>query len=228
MGKIIVLGIFILFGLVEILQSPGETTANFTPLFPRGVGAMFTAMGLTFIAFQGYDLISTVSEEIVEPERNIPRAILIALVMGMFFPIEVVGSAASTLFLLVFAMVNMTLFVLRRKAARIRRRYQVPLYPLTPLAGLLCSIVLAGYQYRCDPRTWYIGLAWIAASLLTYYLFFKDVPLEVRPIQMESTDPLLKSSPPATSWWPRSKKTGKSVKSCCRGPVAPTRSWPPN
>jgi len=300
MGKIIVLGVFILFGLYQVFQTPGQTAANFSPMFPRGWTAMFTAMGLTFIAFQGYDLISTVSEEIVEPEKNIPRAILIALListviyllivfvsigaihppgttsweylgkyketaivraaeqfmprfgvfmillggllstisalnatilagsrvafslgrdqwlprrvgqihskfrtphvavlstgalllgMGMFFPIEVVGSAASTLFLLVFAMVNLSVMVLRRKEMDIHRRYSVPFYPFPPLAGLFCSLSLAVYQYRFDPRTWYIGIGWIAASMMIYYLFFADRPVQGKPIQMESTVP---------------------------------------
>ena len=38
-------------------------------------------MGLTFIAFEGYDLIATVSEEVIEPHRTIPKAILYSLVV---------------------------------------------------------------------------------------------------------------------------------------------------
>jgi len=101
----------------------------------------------------------------------------------------VVGSAASTLFLLVFAMVNLSVIVLRRKAVEIQRRYSVPFYPYTPMAGLLCSLALAVYQYRFDPRTWAIGAGWILASILIYYVFFEKRPVQGKPIQLESTIP---------------------------------------
>ncbi len=56
---------------------------SFTPFFPNGVGGVIVAMGLTFIAFEGYDLIATVAEEIKEPENNIPRATFISLAITM-------------------------------------------------------------------------------------------------------------------------------------------------
>ena len=36
-------------------------------------------MGLTFIAFEGYEIISQAGDEIRNPKKNIPRAILISL-----------------------------------------------------------------------------------------------------------------------------------------------------
>ncbi len=79
MTKLAVLVVFIAFGLSRILSDPGEATAGFTPFLPKGLGGVFIAMGLTFIAFEGYDLIATVAEEIKSPERNIPRATFISL-----------------------------------------------------------------------------------------------------------------------------------------------------
>ncbi|MDF1591917.1 MAG: amino acid permease [Desulfobacterales bacterium] len=51
---------------------------------PNGFGGVIIAMGLTFIAFEGYDLIATVAEEIKAPEKTIPRATLISLVVTVF------------------------------------------------------------------------------------------------------------------------------------------------
>ncbi len=48
-------------------------------MFPKGFGGVLVAMGLTFIAFEGYDLIATVSEEVKEPTKNIPKATFISL-----------------------------------------------------------------------------------------------------------------------------------------------------
>jgi len=78
MAKILILVVFIAFGLVALFQRPDSATA-FRPMFPKGFRGVIVAMGLTFIAFEGYDLIATVSEEVKEPTRNIPRATFISL-----------------------------------------------------------------------------------------------------------------------------------------------------
>jgi amino acid transporter/nucleotide-binding universal stress UspA family protein len=78
MAKIIILLIFIGFGLELIFRS-GDIQATFTPFFPNGVGGIFKAMGLTFIAFQGFEIIAQSSEEIKNPKKNIPLAIFFSL-----------------------------------------------------------------------------------------------------------------------------------------------------
>ena len=65
-AKIVVLAVFILFGLKVIFGSPAESLAEFKPFMPMGFTGVVLAMGLTFIAFEGYDLIATVAEEIKE------------------------------------------------------------------------------------------------------------------------------------------------------------------
>ncbi len=78
-SKLVILGVFVGFGLWQAATHPDMVHAAFTPFFAQGAGGVIVAMGLTFIAFEGYDLIATVSEEVRDPERNIPRAIFIAL-----------------------------------------------------------------------------------------------------------------------------------------------------
>ena len=85
LSKIFVLLIFVLFGLKEIFNFPDQAVANFKPFFPKGFGGVITAMGLTFIAFEGYDIITTVSEEIKDPQKSIPKAIFAAL--GIVIPL---------------------------------------------------------------------------------------------------------------------------------------------
>ncbi|MFC7068928.1 APC family permease [Halobaculum lipolyticum] len=91
--KIVVLLIFVAFG-VGAVQG-----ANFVPLFPADGGALtvLPAMGLTFIAFQGYDLIATVTEEVENPTTNIPRAILASVAVTVVVYLLVVGVAIGTL-----------------------------------------------------------------------------------------------------------------------------------
>jgi len=83
MTKITILGIFAAFGLRVLMGNPERALSAFQPLLPNGWGGVVGAMGLTFIAFEGYDLIATVSEEIKEPEKNIPRATFTALAIAV-------------------------------------------------------------------------------------------------------------------------------------------------
>ncbi|MBN2082395.1 amino acid permease [bacterium] len=82
-SKIVILTVFIGFGLWQAIAHPELVVSAFSPFLANGFGGVLVAMGLTFIAFEGYDLIATVSEEVQEPEKNIPRAIFIALTITM-------------------------------------------------------------------------------------------------------------------------------------------------
>jgi amino acid transporter/nucleotide-binding universal stress UspA family protein len=291
-AKLIVLGIFIAYGLKRIFGAPAEAVSNFTPFFPLGTGGVIVAMGLTFIAFEGYDLIATLAEEIKEPEKNIPRATFISLavtitiylfilfvslgairvdgitsweflgkygetaivraaeqfmpafgvaiiviggllstmsalnatilaasrvafsmardrwlpkkvahidpvrrtpsvaivvtgviiiVMALTLPIEAVGSAASLIFLLTFALVNLSVIVLRRKAPEIERKYKVPFYPLTPILGIVLNVFLALYQFTFQPIAWYVTGGWVFLGLLLYFGYFDRLADEIEP-----------------------------------------------
>lgn len=52
---------------------------NFSDFFPNGTIGLVMAMGVTFIAFEGYEIIAQGGDEIKNPRRNIPRAILVSL-----------------------------------------------------------------------------------------------------------------------------------------------------
>ena len=93
--------------------------------------------------------------------------------MALTLPIEAVGSAASLIFLLTFALVNLSVIVLRRKYPEIPRKYRVPLYPILPLLGFSLNIFLALYQFNFQPIAWYVTGGWIAVGLLLYYSVFE-------------------------------------------------------
>lgn len=80
-GKILLLGIFIAFGVGMTLHRPDWHLTFTQDFLPNGVGSVFIAMGLTFIAFEGYEIIAQCSEEVRAPERNVPRAIFLSLLI---------------------------------------------------------------------------------------------------------------------------------------------------
>jgi len=57
--------------------------ANLDPIAPMGWGPLIPTMGLIYISYVGFDLITVAAEEIIEPAKNIPRAILITLGVGV-------------------------------------------------------------------------------------------------------------------------------------------------
>jgi amino acid transporter/nucleotide-binding universal stress UspA family protein len=328
MGKIIVLGLFIAFGLLAIGKAPALFSDNFRPFFPKGVGGVVVAMGLTFIAFEGYDLIATVSEEIKQPTHNIPKAtftsllitvpiylliilvsigavdvtgfadiygkqpselkdvpgaqvldpadpdvdtawevmgiyketgivraaenfmpavgvliivfggllstmsalnatvmassrvafsmgrermlpealatihplrrtphvavlatgaILVAMAVGL--PVEVVGSAASLLFLFSFALVNLSAIFIRRREPHLSQGYRAPLFPWVPLLGILTNLALAVYQFTFQPTAWVASVLWIGAGVAIYFAYTRHqvAPEEPALILLEET-----------------------------------------
>ncbi|MFB6092487.1 MAG: APC family permease [Haloquadratum sp.] len=99
--KVTILLVFVVFGFLSA-SGGGETSftfQNFRPLFPgeRSVTSILPAMGLTFIAFEGYDLITTVTEEVENPRENIPKAIFLSLIATLVVYALVVTVAIGTL-----------------------------------------------------------------------------------------------------------------------------------
>jgi amino acid transporter/nucleotide-binding universal stress UspA family protein len=92
MTKIAILGVFVAFGL-HITLGRQDWTAAFSPFLPHGWAGIIKAMGLTFIAFQGFEVISQASEEIRNPKKNIPRAVFLSLLIVV--PIYLLVAVAS-------------------------------------------------------------------------------------------------------------------------------------
>lgn len=81
--KVIILGFFVIFGILSMLRTDAWHTRFTTEFMPNGPLGVFAAMGLTFIAFEGYEIIAQSGEEAIDPKRNIPRAILISIVIAV-------------------------------------------------------------------------------------------------------------------------------------------------
>jgi amino acid transporter len=71
----------IIAGLWAMSSHPNDWQSNFSDFIPMGLAGLVAAMGLTFIAFEGYEIIVQTGEEVKNPKRNIPRAIFISLAL---------------------------------------------------------------------------------------------------------------------------------------------------
>jgi APA family basic amino acid/polyamine antiporter len=67
-----------------------------SPFLPTGLPGVGAATLVTFLAFGGFDMVAAAGEEVVDPKRNLPRAILLTLVLvlGLYFVVALatVGS----------------------------------------------------------------------------------------------------------------------------------------
>lgn len=83
-GKMVLFVVLIGLGIWALVTAPTGTVADrVDPFFAHGPMGLLSAMGFTFIALQGFDLIAAVGGEVKHPEKTIPRAMLISLAIGL-------------------------------------------------------------------------------------------------------------------------------------------------
>ncbi|MBA7470457.1 putative amino acid permease YhdG [subsurface metagenome] len=99
---------------------------------------------------------------------------LFVIFFGTSGAVEFLVYAASFGSLLVFALVNLSLIQLRRKMPRLDRPFKAPLYPLTPLAGIVISVLLLTFPVILRDvnaeSALLSSLGMVAIVLVTYYL----------------------------------------------------------
>jgi amino acid transporter/Trk K+ transport system NAD-binding subunit len=75
---------------VAVLGLSSVKAPNLEPLAPMGLEPFIPSMALIYISYVGFELITVASEEIINPGKNIPRAILITLGVGIIIYVFVV------------------------------------------------------------------------------------------------------------------------------------------
>ncbi|MFC6734395.1 amino acid permease [Haladaptatus sp. DYSN1] len=81
--KVIILAVFVAFGILATVNTP-DWPQKFldNPSFaPNGIVGIIGAMGFTYIAFEGYEIIVQSGEEVVNPGKNIPKAVFYSLLI---------------------------------------------------------------------------------------------------------------------------------------------------
>lgn len=100
---VIILTVFILDGIYnaffsEAVSSKEVLKNNFSPLFTQGFTGIITTAGFVFVSYLGLTEISSVAEEIKNPEKNIPLGMVLSLlvtgaiyVLGVFVMVAVIN-----------------------------------------------------------------------------------------------------------------------------------------
>ncbi len=77
--KVAALALFIGVGLFFLLSH--GNFSNYHPFFPRGFSGMLSGAALIFFAFIGFNTITVIAEEVKDPEKNVPRSLIISLLI---------------------------------------------------------------------------------------------------------------------------------------------------
>jgi len=93
--QVVILGIFVAFGILATIQTPNWPSKflNSPRFAPNGIVGIIGAMGFTYIAFEGYEIIVQSGEEVVDPGKNIPKAVFYSL--AIVVPIYMLVAFAS-------------------------------------------------------------------------------------------------------------------------------------
>ncbi len=94
LAKIGILVVLVAFGLLAFARGPPP---SFDAFFDAGGAGILAAMTLTFVAFQGFEVIAQAGEEVRDPERTIPRAMFLSLatVLVLYLAVAFVALAAT-------------------------------------------------------------------------------------------------------------------------------------
>ncbi|MCF7973686.1 MAG: amino acid permease [Phycisphaerae bacterium] len=96
--KLVVFAVLIMAGLhAWFRQGTVSIQRLTTPVLPYGFKGLVTAMGFTFIALQGFDLIAAVAGEVKSPRHTLPRAMILSLLIALavYVPLMILIAVAG-------------------------------------------------------------------------------------------------------------------------------------
>lgn len=93
---IIIVVTYIFFALAAMFSEPDLDSA-YEPFLPFGLISIASSMGFTFMIFEGYEIVAQTGEEAKEPEKTVPKAMFLCIIIStvLFITITVVTIGAS-------------------------------------------------------------------------------------------------------------------------------------
>ncbi len=90
-AKIVILGFIGAVGLSQV------QVAKMTPVFDQGIGAVFSAGALIFVAYEGFQLTTNAVQETKDPRKTLPRSIYTAIALVGVIYVSLAFVAVGTL-----------------------------------------------------------------------------------------------------------------------------------
>jgi basic amino acid/polyamine antiporter, APA family len=89
--SVLALAAFVATGL------PRVSAEHFSPFAPRGAYGVLSAAALLFVAYAGYGRVATLGEEVENPRRNIPLALVVSLAVAAALYVAVTAVAVGSI-----------------------------------------------------------------------------------------------------------------------------------
>jgi len=83
--KILTWGNLLVLMTLIVLAADKADIENVKPMFPKGLTGIGAAIAIIYVSFFGYQLIANTAEEIINPEKTVPRAMLLAMIISLVF-----------------------------------------------------------------------------------------------------------------------------------------------
>lgn len=114
----------------------------------------------------------------------------IAVVVILFAlpDLEAAGAAASLIFLVSFALVHVTAYLARKRAAPAPGVYRTGWFPLVPGIGVVSCAGLAAFEAIAVPEAGRIALMWLGFGVILYFALFRT-HAEISDAAAERLDP---------------------------------------
>jgi amino acid transporter/mannitol/fructose-specific phosphotransferase system IIA component (Ntr-type) len=83
---VVILGFFVIQGFAEVYSAGviRVTSERFTPFFAFGFTGFMATVGFVFVSYAGLTKVASVSEEVKDPDRNIPLGMFLSLLTAAF------------------------------------------------------------------------------------------------------------------------------------------------
>ena len=139
--KIIGLGVF----LAAVFAFAGLSPSNLTPLFPSGGLGLLMAANIAFFAYSGFNTIATLTPDVEDGERTVPRAIITSIAISTaLYVMVVLGLLLSLDWRLYGAASNPLSLALVSIHAPAAVSYTVAIAALAATFAVTLSLLIAG------------------------------------------------------------------------------------
>lgn len=121
---------------------PAVRMTNFQPFAPNGAASVMQSAAILFFAYTGYARIATLGEEVRDPSRTIPRAIVLSLAISCALYFSVASVAVGVLGAEALARAGAPLVEAARRFGGVGAGTVVTVGATTAMLGVLLSQVL--------------------------------------------------------------------------------------
>jgi APA family basic amino acid/polyamine antiporter len=165
--------------VVDAFRRHGLTTAQY--LVAAGALAGITSVLLVMMLSQPRVLLAMardgllpkgffgdVHERFRTPWKSTILTGIFVAILAAFLPLRILAEMTNIGTLLAFVIVCAAVLIMRRTNPNAERPFRVPLFPLTPILGIITCLLL---MFSLPAENWYRLIIWMAVGFVIYFAY---------------------------------------------------------